>query len=240
MAAEPDTIRLKPSELVVHGPFTLRRYSPVPEPKRTILVLDDNLIGDAAIAALRARTVNGTLDDVALVLVGFDAQDYGTLHPMRGEYLTFGEYDLGFAALPKTGGAEQLADFLRGLAREYSTLMGLLGYSLSAAFAMRFAGELERLEYIGLLSASLWLDAALEDELAATLEAHSDAKLHLSVGSLETDPAPLRTGSMVSLAENLAARLAPALGDRVDFQVIPESDHFGLLTAGMDRALTRI
>ncbi|QZD88737.1 hypothetical protein K3148_07625 [Qipengyuania aurantiaca] len=240
MAAAPETIRLKPSELVVHGPFTLRRYSPVPDPKRTILVLDDNLIGDAAIAALRARTVDGTLDDVALLLVGFDAEDYATLHPMRGEYLTFGEYDLGFAALPKTGGAEQLAEFLKGLVRAESTLVGVIGYSLSAAFAMRFAGELERLEYIGLLSASLWLDAALENELAATFETRPDARLHLSVGGLETDPAPFRPGSMVSLAEDLAARLARSMEDRLDFHRVPESEHFGVLTAGMDRAFSWI
>ena len=140
MAAAPETIRLKPSELELHGPFTLRRYEPVPEPKRTIFVLDDNLIGDAAIAALRARTISSHLDDVELLLVGFDAEDFGTLDPLRGEYLTFGEYDLGFAALPKTGGAGELDAFLKGLAHAESSLVGLLGYSLSAAFAMRFAG----------------------------------------------------------------------------------------------------
>ena len=45
---------------------------------------------------------------------------------------------------------------------------------------------------------------------------------------------------MVSLAETLAARLAPTMEDRLDFHRVPESDHFGVLTAGMDRALARL
>ncbi|EDL48339.1 hypothetical protein [Erythrobacter sp. SD-21] len=240
MAAAPETIRLNPSGLEARGPFTLRRYSPVPDPKRTILVLDDNLVGDSAIAALRARTVSGLLDDVELLLVGFDAENFGALHAMRGEYLTFGEYDLGFAGLPATGSAAQLTEFLGGLLREESTLVGVLGYSLSASFAMRFAGQLEGLEFVGLLSAPLWLDAGLEDELAATLQAHPKARLYLAVGSLENDPAPFRPGSMVSLAEALAARLAPAMEERLDFLILPESDHTAVIVTGMDRAIRNL
>ena len=105
-------INLKATNRVRHGSFSIRRYASGKEVRRRILVLDDDLIGDAAICALRARTIDGTLNPVELILLGFDVEDYEKLHACRGEFYTNREFDLSFYGIVKTGGGKELQEFI--------------------------------------------------------------------------------------------------------------------------------
>ena len=69
------SLNLHPTKREIAGPFSIRRYCAHPAPVRTIMFLDDELIGDAAIAAARARTIDGTLQAIELFVEcgGFDA-----------------------------------------------------------------------------------------------------------------------------------------------------------------------
>ncbi len=238
MDNDPSNIHLRPSSRQAVGPFTVRTYKPFSGPGRTILILDDDLIGDAAIAAARARAIDGTIRDVEFLLVGFDHETFGALHHARGRFFTHQPYDLSAAGMAVTGEAERLERFVTGGEHfEFSENSSILGYSLSGAFALDIFSRHPVFHQLGLISPSLWLDEALEERLATALATAQDRRLFLSVGTRETETPPNDPKSMIERVGAAGSRFQSSFSDRVDYAALETHDHCGVITAAMDRAI---
>lgn len=223
-----------------HPTFTVRRFCPCESPARTLIVFDDELIGDAAISAARGRTIDGTLTDTELVLIGFGQSKFAALHQLRGQYFTFVEADLSVVGMVTTGAAAQLAAFVRDdVLGDCQREIGLIGYSLSALFAIDLLCQLgDRCNYLAMLSPSLWLDTQAETRLAGTLARRPETGLFLCAGGKEDQPIPADTLTMCERVAAQGTRLEAQFGSRAAHSVYPEADHTGIILAGMDRAIT--
>ena len=235
------TVKLHPTPRETFGPFTVRDYAPHAETDRTILVLDDDLIGDAAISACRARSIDGTIENTKLVLVGFDTDAFATLHQLRGEYLTHEERDLGFVGMEKTGHGQTLQSFLMGeCLPSLDGRVSLLGYSLSGAFAINLFAGSDAFEALGLVSPSLWLNPSLEDRLCSAATRLDRCSVALAVGECETEDAPGGGKSMFERVDELSEKLAPVMGDRFYYASGSHDDHTSVITSTMDRMITAL
>lgn len=222
-----------------HPRFSLRRYRPVARPRRTLIVFDDELIGDAAIAACRLRTIDGSLADTELLLVGFGENRFAELHQRRGAGLTFFAHDLSIVGIEQTGTGRELAEFIRD---EVQSLcageIGLLGYSLSGLFAIDLAREMAgSCSYLALLSPSLWLDVAVQDRLLDHMGKCHQLRVFLRVGGKEEQPIP---GDRLTMCERVSAfgeLLRSRYGERVEVRALADADHTSVILHAVDRAL---
>ena len=238
MDNNPLDITLRPTARETFGPFTLRRYRPFSETERTILVLDDDFIGDAAIAAARARSIVGAIAGVELVLVGFDAACFGPLHQARGAYLTHREFDLSMVGMTATGQGEALEDFVTDPGHfDGGQPSAILGYSLSGVFAINLLQRHETFRHLALISPSLWLDHSLADTLSQAMESSAERRLFLAAGERETELPPGDDKTMIERIKHTAGRLEPAFAGRMECAWHAGVDHYGAITAAMDRAI---
>ena len=235
------TVKLHPTPRETFGPFTVRYYAPHAETDRTILVLDDDLIGDAAISACRARSIDGTIKGVKLALIGFNADAFATLHQLRGEYLTHQERDLGFVGMEKTGRGQTLQSFIMDeFLPDLGERVSLLGYSLSGAFAINLFAGPDAFEALGLVSPTLWLNPSLEDRLCSAATRLDRCSVALAVGECETEDAPGGGKSMFERLDELSEKLAPVMGDRFQYTLGSHDDHTSVITSTMDRVVTAL
>ena len=234
-------VKLHPTPRETFGPFTVRHYTPHEETDRTILVLDDDLIGDAAISACRARSIDGTIKGARLVLVGFETDEFATLHQLRGEYFTHEQRDLGFAGMDKTGHGQTLQSFITDeCLPPLGGRVSLLGYSLSGAFAIDLFAGSDAFEAVGLISPTLWLDPGLEDRLDSATIQRDRCSVALAVGEREAEHAPGDSKSMFERVVGLSEKLAPVIGDRFYYASGSHDDHTSVFTSTMDRMLTAL
>ena len=237
---DPGQVALRPIKLeTADATFTVRRFRPTPQPSRTLIILDDELIGDAMIAAARLRAIDGSLPDTELLLVGFGDTEYGSLHQRRGASFTFAPCDLSLVGIETTGSASELSGFLREqVLPQCQSDIGLVGYSLSGLFAIDAIGALDgRCSYLAALSPSLWLDQTAEDRLAKKMAEDGNLRVFLGVGESEDDPIPGDDLSMQARVSRTGEELRRRFGERALIQIYARADHISVVLHAADRAI---
>ena len=235
---DSESIALHPTDYETVGPFTWRRYAPLQKVQHSVIVLDDELVGDAAISALRARTIDGTINGVELILVGFAVDRFGPLHRARGRYFTNDEHDLVSLGMPETGEGEVLRQFIEETILTRSRApVGLLGYSPSGAFAIDLFSRFEMLDRLGLVSPTFWIDDGSVNKLASSAARRRESKIFLTVGERESDIVANDGTSMRDQIAAAAALIGREYGSQIVYLPISEADHISIVTNAIDRAV---
>lgn len=238
MYFDKSVINLKPTNRVGHGCFSVRRYASGKKVDRRILVLDDDLIGDAAICALRARTIDGTINPVELILLGFDVEDYEKLHACRGEFYTNRELDLSFSGIVKTGRGKELKEFIGNIFKSSEGCdNSVLGYSLSGLFAARLFLESDYFDRVGLISPVLWVDPDVGRSLQEAVFMQPERTVFLAAGEMEEEL--IRKNTEAIKPENGRPFNGSSSGNLQSLvhQFGMGCDHTATITAMMDRAI---
>ncbi len=216
------------------------------DPQNTLIVLDDELIGNLAIAAAKALVLGGEIAPLTIIAIGFGDPDTPALMKARGRYLTFGERCLDLLGMDGTGQGRELLDYLEeGIIPLTSGQPGkpsLLGYSLSASFALHatFSHGLE-VGKIGAISPSLWAEPISESVIEQTLERETSFVLRLAAGLKETDRA--QTGHdqhMFEKVEALSKKLATSFPSSVSWKVYEGETHWSIPFASIADMLRRL
>lgn len=239
MANDPESIFLHPTNRTAMGPFTFRRYAPQRKVERSLIVLDDELIGDAAISATRARTIDGTINGFELILVGFGVDRFGSLHRARGRYLTHDEHDLTIVGMPETGEGEFFQQFIvDNILPLTQAPIGLLGYSLSGAFAIELFAQFEMIDRVGLISPSLWIDDGLAGKLSFSADRRRGSGIFLTVGGHEIEIVANDGKTMCEQINEASEQIGQKWGSHLDYRPIAAADHTSIISNAMDLAIT--
>ncbi len=222
--------------------YSVRRWLPSADVSHVIISLDDELIGDTMMGALKALTVGREIEPVAIYSVGFAAQKFGQLHLERGRRYTLAETDkLARVGLPATGEGHHLAawlesDLLPIINKELpnkKTAPALAGYSLSGLFALQCAilhpGSYSK---VAAISPSLFLAAELSEALRSALEKGSLRSIYLAAGGLEKDRE--LTGlsqNLFQLVENLGTQLCEVNSNSIRTDILAGHTHFSTPSA---------
>ncbi len=215
-------------------------------PRNTLIVMDDELIGDLVIAAAKALVLGSEITPLTLILIGFGDVESSVLMETRGRYLTFSENCLRPLNMEAAGYGRELLNYLdeeiipltTGIAGKPS----LLGYSLSASFALHaaFAHGLP-VGKIGAISPSLWAEPIASSLIAQTLERDADFVLHLSAGRKETDRA--LTGHDQHMFEKVASlgeQLSDIFPTRTSWKIYENETHWSAPFASISEMLRRL
>jgi len=237
---DTSVINLKSTSRVRHGSFSVRRYASGKEVDRRILVLDDDLIGDAAICALRARTIDGTLNPVELILLGFDVEDYEKLHACRGEFYTNREFDLSFSGIVKTGRGGELQEFIGNIFKAGGGCNNsVLGYSLSGLFAASLFLESDYFDRLGLISPLLWVDPNVGRSLQEAVFMQPERTVFLVAGEMEKELISKNNETFQPKSRSSDEVFSGGRRSLVH-KVGMGCDHTATITAWMDRTIMKL
>ena len=230
--------------------FKLRCWIPGENVQRAMVVLDDELIGDAIIGTVQAMLVGGEIEPIAIYSVGFGADQFGDLYGKRAEYLTMEAADLGALGIEKTGGGPELLSYLteRVLPAIESELPhlkrrpALAGYSLGGLFVLQAATQFPHLfGDLSVFSPSLFLGNEVQADLDTLFSQEQSRRLFLAAGKLEQDRA--QTGlkqHMYELVAELGERLEAVHGNRIATRIVESETHYSLPFSTMPAMLRHL
>lgn len=214
--------------------------------QNTLIVLDDELIGNLAIAAAKALVMGGEVAPLTMIVIGFGNPDTPALMAARGRYLTFEEGCLDLLGMEETGQAGKLLDYLDGEVIPLTSGMpgkpSLLGYSLSASFALHAAfSHGLGVGKVGAISPSLWAEPISGSLIEQTLERETNFVLCLAAGRNETDRA--QTGHDQHMFEKVASlgeQLSGSFPARASWKVYEDETHWSAPFASISEMLRRL
>lgn len=228
-------------------PFHYRLDIPANHDGRAIIVMDDDLIGDIAIAAARSLAIGGEISPPAIMCIGFGSKDFAALHRRRGTYLTPRPIDLSSIGMDRTGHAGELRDYITRVALPalHDAMGGvpgnltMLGYSLSGSLALEMACE-GRLPLAGIaaISPSLWVDPDLSQRFAHYAGRVTDLTVYLCAGATETTIVRnVQTRSLLDEVRDLGEALSRNFPERCAFEKLLGDTHYSAPFAAMPRAM---
>jgi predicted alpha/beta superfamily hydrolase len=214
--------------------LTTRRVLIGDRPEHTLIVLDDELIGDLCVASARAMAAQGSIPSIEIVGVGMGEADLAELSIFRAANYTFEQGRLDGLGWSDTGHADEFRDFLARTVLPECTLpkahRTIVGYSLSGSFALQAAqGIGDQIGAIAAISPSIWAEPATNKAALAAYRADPELRVFLMAGALENDAALTGLSKhMWEIVRDLGKDLAAVDDSRVWTQVYDGETHFSI------------
>ena len=212
--------------------LTIRRIVLGDEPEHTLIILDDELIGDLCVASARALAAQGSIPSIEIIAVGMGEADLAQLSVNRAANYTFESGRLDVLGWPDTGHAGALQEFLsRSILPSCSSPKAnrtIIGYSLSASFALQAAQEIaHEIGAIGAISPSVWAEPATIDAALTAFRDNTDLRAFLCAGGAEEDAGLTQLPRhMWEIVRDLGADLAAVDESRVWTHIYEGETHF--------------
>ena len=228
------TVRKTIVERHERNALTIRRVVIGDEPEHTLIILDDELIGDLCVASARAMAAQGSIPSVEIIAVGMGEADLAQLSVNRAANYTFERGQLDVLGWPDTGHAGAIQEFLSTTilpsCSSPKANRTIIGYSLSASFTLQAArGIAQQIGGIGAISPSIWAEPATTDAALSAFRENTDLRAFLCAGGAEEDAGLTELPKhMWEIVRDLGADLASVDESRVWTHIYEGETHFGV------------